>query len=106
MLTANALGALLASGLQWPESEAANMDQAKGLGCWVIRDSQPLDNKKGQHMKSIRIMGACLIAAFATNAVAADGVAELDRRMDHWRTRLPFCNWPRSSTQTVMNSWL
>jgi hypothetical protein len=30
----------------------------------------------------------------ATSIGAADGRAELDRRMDYWRTRLPFCSWP------------
>lgn len=33
-------------------------------------------------------------ALIATSTIPADRVAELDRRIDYWRTRLPLCSWP------------
>lgn len=40
------------------------------------------------------VVAVASLALAATGVQAADGAAELDRRMDYWRTRLPFCNWP------------
>jgi len=45
---------------------------------------------RATHVTLFVVAALASLALTGTSIVAADGVAELDRRMDYWRTRLPF----------------
>jgi hypothetical protein len=49
---------------------------------------------RATHVTLIAVVAFASLGPTTTSIRAADGVAELNRRIDYWRARLPFCNWP------------